>query len=125
MKFNIVRDQLLNALNDVMKAVSSKTTIPILTGIKIDVSTEGIRLTGSDADITIQTFIPTEKDGQQLIQIDETGSIVLQARMFNEIIRKLPTNEVEIEVTENYQTRIRSGKLQKKGLFALQQTAIV
>lgn len=110
MKFNIVRDQLLNALNDVMKAVSSKTTIPILTGIKIDVSTEGIRLTGSDADITIQTFIPTEKDGQQLIQIDETGSIVLQARMFNEIIRKLPTNEVEIEVTENYQTRIRSGK---------------
>ena len=39
-----------------MKAVSSKTTIPILTGIKIDVTNEGMTLTGSDADITIQTL---------------------------------------------------------------------
>lgn len=110
MKFDIMRDRLLDGLNDVMKAVSSKTTIPILTGIKIDVSTEGMTLTGSDADITIQTSIPVEEDGQQLIHVHQTGSIVLQARMFNEIVRKLPTNEVEIEVTENFQTRIQSGK---------------
>lgn len=110
MKFTIQRDHLLAALNDVMKAVSSKTTIPILTGIKIDASEDGIRITGSDADITIQTFVPTEKDGDQLIQVESPGSIVLQARMFNEIVRKLPTNEVEIEVSEQYQTRIQSGK---------------
>ncbi|MGG0656108.1 DNA polymerase III subunit beta [Rummeliibacillus pycnus] len=110
MKFDIMRDRLLDGLNDVMKAVSSKTTIPILTGIKIDVSTNGMTLTGSDADITIQTSIPVEEDGEQLIQVAEPGSIVLQARMFNEIIRKLPTNDVEIEVSENFQTRIRSGK---------------
>lgn len=110
MKFDILRDRLLEGLNDVMKAVSSKTTIPILTGIKIDVTTEGIRLTGSDADITIQTFIPVEEDGQQIIHITETGSIVVQARMFNEIVRKLPTNEVEIQVTAGFQTHIRSGK---------------
>jgi len=110
MKFTIQRDHLLAALNDVMKAVSSKTTIPILTGIKIDASEDGIRVTGSDADITIQTFVPTEKDGEQLIQVESPGSIVLQARMFNEIVRKLPTNEVEIEVSEQYQTRIQSGK---------------
>ena len=110
MKFNILRDRLLEGLNDVMKAVSSKTTMQILTGIKIDITNEGIRLTGSDADITIQTFIPVEEDGQEIIQVIETGSIVLQARMFNEIIRKLPTNEVEIEVTAGLQTHIRSGK---------------
>lgn len=110
MKFDILRDRLLEGLNDVMKAVSSKTTIPILTGIKIDVTTEGIRLTGSDADITIQSFIPVEEDGQQIIHITETGSIVVQARMFNEIVRKLPTNEVEIQVTAGFQTHIRSGK---------------
>ncbi|CAM5197392.1 Beta sliding clamp OS=Ureibacillus acetophenoni OX=614649 GN=SAMN05877842_105210 PE=3 SV=1 [Ureibacillus acetophenoni] len=110
MKFDIMRDRLLDALNDVMKAVSSKTTIPILTGIKIDVTEEGMRLTGSDADITIQTFIPIEDNGDQLINISETGSIVLQARMFNEIVRKLPTNDVEIEVTNGFQTHIRSGK---------------
>ncbi|MGX9132812.1 DNA polymerase III subunit beta [Rummeliibacillus sp. JY-2-4R] len=110
MKFDIMRDRLLDGLNDVMKAVSSKTTIPILTGIKIDVSTEGMTITGSDADITIQTSIPVEEDGKQLIHVTEPGSIVLQARMFNEIVRKLPTNDVEIEVTEQFQTRIRSGK---------------
>ncbi len=110
MKFDIMRDRLLDGLNDVMKAVSSKTTIPILTGIKIDVSTEAMTLTGSDADITIQTSIPVEEDGKQLIHVTEPGSIVLQAKMFNEIVRKLPTNDVEIEVTEQFQTRIRSGK---------------
>lgn len=110
MKFDILRDRFLNGLNDVMKAVNSKTTIPILTGIKIDVTNEGINLTGSDADITIQTFIPVEENGEQIINIGETGSIVLQARMFNEIVRKLPTNEVEIEVTNGFATNIRSGK---------------
>ncbi|WP_010308337.1 DNA polymerase III subunit beta [Kurthia senegalensis] len=110
MKFTILREQLLNGVNDVLKAVSSKTTIPILTGIKLDASKEGLTLTGSDADITIQVFIPTEKDGEELIQVTTPGSIVLQARMFNEIVRKLPTKDVEIEVLENYQTRIRSGK---------------
>lgn len=109
MKFDIMRDRLIDGLNDVMKAVSSKTTIPILTGIKIDVTNEGMTLTGSDSDITIQTFIPVEENGDQLINIIETGSIVLQARMFYEIVRKLPTNDVEIEVTNGYQTNIRSG----------------
>ncbi|MBU0904637.1 MAG: DNA polymerase III subunit beta [Firmicutes bacterium] len=110
MKFEIMRERLLNGLSDVMKAVSSKTTIPILTGIKLEISEQGLRLTGSDSDITIQTFIPTEENGEQVIRVIEEGSIVLQARVFNEIIRKLPTNDVEIEVNDSYQTHIRSGK---------------
>lgn len=114
MKFEIVRDELLDALNDVMKAISSKTAIPILSGIKIDVDNKGISMTGSDSDITICTFIPVEKDGKQLIKIESEGSIILQARVFNEIIRKLPTNEVNISVTEGYQTAIVSGKSEFK-----------
>ncbi len=110
MKFEIMRERLLNGLSDVMKAVSSKTTIPILTGIKLEISEQGLRLTGSDSDITIQTFIPTEENGEQVIRVIEEGTIVLQARVFNEIIRKLPTNDVEIEVNDSYQTHIRSGK---------------
>ena len=110
MKFDIIREHLLAGLNDVMKAVSSKTTTPILTGIKLDITNEGLHLTGSDADITIQTFIPVEENGKQIINVTTTGSIVLQARMFNEIVRKLPTNEVEIEVSNSFATHIRSGK---------------
>lgn len=110
MKFDVMRDSLLEGLNDVMKAVSSKATIPILTGLKLEVSEKGLHITGSDSDITIQTFIPIEKNGERIINVSESGSIVLQARVFNEIIRKLPTNEVEIEVTNQFQTHIRSGK---------------
>lgn len=110
MKFEIMRQQLLDGLNDVMKAVSSKTTIPILTGIKLEVTEDGLKLTGSDSDITIQTFIKAVENGDQVIRVIEEGSIVVQARMFNEIIRKLPTSDVEIEVNENYHTHIRSGK---------------
>lgn len=110
MKFEILRDQLLDALNDVMKAISQKVAIPILTGIKIEVDQNGMTMTGSDSDITIRTFIPAEKDGEQIIQVSEKGSIVLQAKVFSEIVRKLPTNDVTIEVENGMQTHIRSGK---------------
>ncbi|WP_277587471.1 DNA polymerase III subunit beta [Psychrobacillus antarcticus] len=110
MKFEVMRDSLLEGLSNVIKAVSSKTTNPILTGLKLEVTNKGLYITGSDSDITIQTFIPVEKNGEQVITITETGSIVLQARVFNEIVRKLPTNDVEIEVTNQFQTHIKSGK---------------
>jgi len=110
MKFEVMRDSLLEGLSDVIKAVSSKTTIPILTGLKLEITNKGLYITGSDSDITIQTFIPVEKNGEQVISITKPGSIVLKARVFNEIVRKLPTNNVEIEVTNQFQTHIRSGK---------------
>lgn len=110
MKFEISRDRLIDGLSDVMKAVSSKAAVPILTGIKLEVDDEGLYLTGSDSDITIRTFVPAEEDGEQLIRTDERGAIVLQAKYFSEIVRKLPTNLVEIEVSNHLQTHIRSGK---------------
>ncbi len=114
MKFEIVRDELLDALNDVMKAISSKVAIPILTGIKIEINQRGMTMTGSDSDITICTFIPLERDGKELIKVEEKGSIVLQAKVFSDIIRKLPTNDVKISVTEGLQTLIQSGKSEFK-----------
>ena len=68
MKFEIIRDELLDGLNDVMKAISQKVAIPILTGIKIEVDEKGMTMTGSDSDITICTFIPAESDGEQLLK---------------------------------------------------------
>ena len=47
---------------DVLKAVASRTTIPILIGIKLDATGEGVYLTGSDSDISIKSFIPKEED---------------------------------------------------------------
>lgn len=110
MKFIIQRDYLVRSVQDVMKAVSSKTTIPILTGIKIVATNEGVTLTGSDSDISIESFIPIEESGDEIVEIKEQGSIVLQARFFSEIVKKLPKDTVEIEVQSNLLTIIRSGK---------------
>ena len=110
MKFIIQRDHLVQSVQDVMKAVTSRTTIPILTGIKIVASNEGVTLTGSDSDISIQTFIPREEGGDEIVEVKESGAIVLNARFFSEIVKKLPTDTVEIEVLSHLQTVIRSGK---------------
>jgi len=110
MKFIIQRDRLVHSVQEVMKAVTSRTTIPILTGIKINTTTEGITLTGSDSDISIQSFIPAEEDGNEIVEVQASGDIVLNARFFSEIVKKLPMDTVEIEVQTNFQTIIRSGK---------------
>lgn len=109
MKFVIQRDQLINSVQNVMKAISSRTTIPILTGMKIEATTEGIKLTGSDSDISIESFIPSEEDGIVYVENIEPGSIVLQAKYFPDIVRKLPQNTVEIESDNSRNVTIRSG----------------
>ena len=110
MKFIIQQDKLIASVQNVMKAISSRTTVPILTGMKIEAIQQGITLTGSDSDISIQSFIPREEDGIVYVEDIETGTIVLHARYFPEIIRKLPEKTVEITVDENFKVTIKSGK---------------
>ncbi len=110
MQFIIQRNRLINSVQHVMRAVSSRTTIPILTGIKIVADNNGITFTGSDSDISIESFIPVEEDGDQLIEMKQTGSIVLNARFFGDIVRKLPMDTVEIFAEDTQHVLIKSGK---------------
>jgi DNA polymerase III subunit beta len=110
MKFTIQKDYLVQSVQDVMKAVSSRTTIPILTGIKMVASEEGVTLTGSDSDISIESFIPAEDEGKEIVELEKSGSVVLPARFFSEIVKKLPKETVQIEVQSHFSTVIRSGK---------------
>lgn len=110
MKFIIERDQLITSVQDVMKAISSRTVIPILTGMKIEAKQHGITLTGSDSDISIESYIPAEDNGIVHVEQIEEGSVVLQAKYFPDIVRKLPEKTVEIEVDANLKVTIRSGK---------------
>jgi DNA polymerase-3 subunit beta len=104
MKFTVNRNLFLENLNNVMRAISSRATIPILSGIKLDLSDEDLVLSGSDTDISIQITIPVSED----LTVASTGSIVLPARFFNEIIKKLPGKEFSFEVKESFQTEIKS-----------------
>lgn len=109
MQFVINKDEFVQSIQHVTKAISSKTTIPILTGIKIEATAEGVTLTGSDSDISIESFIPNEEDGKINVQVLQTGSIILQAKIFPEIIKKLPEDQVEIIVQDQFAATIRSG----------------
>ena len=104
MQFTINRNLFLENLNNVMRAISSRATIPILSGIKLNLTDEMLTLTGSDTDISIEIQIPVNDD----LIVQSTGSIVLPARFFSEIVKKLPGKDFSFEVKESFQTKIVS-----------------
>ncbi|WP_202081573.1 DNA polymerase III subunit beta [Caldalkalibacillus salinus] len=105
----IDREYLAEAVGHVSKAVSTRTTIPILTGIKVAVLDGECVLTGSDSDISIQSAIPFEIEGKEIVKVVKLGSIVLPAKYVTDIVKKLPDQKVEIEVVDQFITTIRSG----------------
>ena len=109
MKFTIKRNAFIKKLTDVQRAISSKTAIEILTGLKITATENSITLTGSDSDISIENEISTDDSNYELL-IDEPGSIVLPARFFSEIIKRLPESTFTIEVNDHFQATITSGQ---------------
>lgn len=109
MEFSIKRDYFITQLNDTLKAISPRTTLPILTGIKIEATNEGIVLTGSDSEISIEITIPNEVDGEEIVEVKEPGSVVLPGRFFVDIIKKLPGTEVKLSTNDQFQTLITSG----------------
>jgi len=118
MKISILKNVLNESIQHVSKAISSRTTIPILSGIKLDVTYSGVTLTASDTDISIQSFIPSEDEKHTIVQVERPGSVVLPAKFFVEIIKKLPSQEIHMEVKDQFQTFISAGatEIQMVGL---------
>ena len=99
MKFTIKREILLDALNKVSKAISTKNLIPVLGGIKFDLKKKKLTLTASDNDITIQTIIESNSDDE--FKIDNDGSIIISGKYILDIVRKLPDEFINIEVVDD------------------------
>ena len=104
MKFVIKKNILLDNLLNTSKAISSRNLIPILTGIKFELKKEGLYLSASDSDISIQSFI--KKD--DIKEISEVGSIVISGKYIVEIIRKLPDSDISIEVVDGFNMIIQT-----------------
>lgn len=102
MNFKIKRTTLLHSLSKTTKAVSIRSPLPVLTGIKFDLQTDQLILTGSDSDITIQTTIEKNED----LEIYEVGSVVLSAKYILEIVRKIDSEWISIEIIDGLLTRI-------------------
>lgn len=92
MKVICSKENLLEGINIVQKAVSTKTTLPILEGILIEAD-EKVKMTGNDLEIGIECYVEAD--------VKKKGSIVLNSKMFGDIVRRLPDAEVLMEVKEN------------------------
>ena len=102
MKITCNKSNLVKGVSIVSKAVPSKTTMPILECILIDATTDIIKLTANDMELGIMTEISGD--------IIDRGMIAIDAKIFSEIVRKLPDNEVTIETLDNLQTVITCEK---------------
>lgn len=98
MKFVCSQKDLLKGVNIVLKAVPTRTTMKILECILIDASTDDIKLIANDMELGIETIIKGD--------ISEHGIIALDAKIFSEIVRELPDNDVTITTDQSFQTNI-------------------
>ena len=95
MKFICSQQSLSKALSTVSKAVTSRTTIPILKGILLNATADGkLVLSASDLDLSIEKTIPD-------VNVIEEGSLVASSKLFTDIIRKLPNEDISIEQKED------------------------
>ena len=103
MKLKIKRELLLENLNKVSKAISTKNLIPTLAGIKFDLTKEGLTLTASNNDITIQKFIKIEENN---MSIEKEGIIIIQGKEILDIVRIIKEEEINIEVIDELKVLI-------------------
>ena len=93
MKIKIGQRELSKHINIAQKAISSRSTLQILDGILLETIDGKLKLTATDLEISIETFVECE--------VIEEGSIVLNSRIFGDIVKKLPNDEINIETNEN------------------------
>ncbi len=102
MKFSCLKSDLLSALSIALKAVPSKTSLPILECILMEAQDGELKLTTNDMEMGIETVIDA--------QVKEQGKLALNAKIFSEIVRKLPEDTVVVEEKENRSVLISCGK---------------
>lgn len=102
MKIICSKSNLVKGVSIVSKAVPAKTTMPILECILVDATTDIIKFTANDMELGIETIVEGD--------ILRKGMIAIDAKIFSEIVRKLPDNEVVIEADDNLQTTITCEK---------------
>ena len=82
MRFTLNTNELVSALSVATHALSPRSTMPILEGVLLETSSEGLRVTCSDGAMTISSMVPAT--------IEEAGRIVMPCRLFCDVVRMLP-----------------------------------
>lgn len=124
MYFKVSKKQFYNALSVVSRAISTYSPLPAFSGIKIDANETSLVLTGSDSDMSIQTTLTT--DDEYVLEINDRGSIVIEAKYILEIVRKIDSDEIEFEVIDASLTKIsgHSAEFKINGMKATEYPSI-
>ncbi len=93
MKFIIKQKDLSKHIGIVQKAITTRSTLQILDGILIETNKDKLKLVGTDLDLSIETYVDC--------QIEREGSIVVNSRIFGDIVRKLPDAPIYIDIVDN------------------------
>ena len=104
MKMLIEKKILLGGLNAVSRALSTRNIIPVLNGIKFDLTKKGLYLTATDNDITIQYFI----DKKDIKSIDDVGVSIIYGKSMLEIVKRLPETDILIENFEGNEVSFKT-----------------
>ncbi|PEJ53119.1 MULTISPECIES: DNA polymerase III subunit beta [unclassified Bacillus (in: firmicutes)] len=110
MEFNINNDYFNQAISEVSRVISLKTTIPILTGIKIVANSQGLTLIGSNSEIVIEKTIPIEINDVKIVEVSKPGSIVVSAKYISDLVKKLPS-KIKVTVNEKQLMTIQSDEI--------------
>ena len=102
-KFSVERAQLLRALSHVQSVVEKRSTVPVLSNVKLEIEGDNLRLTATDTEISITETIPVKANAK--------GATTLPAQVLYDIIRKLPEgSDVEFNETKQGQVEVKSGR---------------
>ena len=102
MKFSCEKETLLNLLNIASRAVTGKSSMPLLEGLLLAADADTLTITGYDLSMGIRTTAQ--------VDVVEPGRIVLNSRLFCEIVRKLPQDVVYLETDDKLMTTIKCGR---------------
>lgn len=112
-KFSVNHSILSTVVSELHKVCIARSVIPILSGIKIVASKNGLKLTGGNSELFIEKTIPLELNGEKVVEVIEEGSVVVQSKFISEILKKLPGN-VHIQADTNNAIRIQSDEVVMK-----------
>ena len=101
MRFTIKREELLKGLNIANRAVANKVNVAVLQNVKLELNEKGLFITGSNYDITIKTQIPYRFNGEEIIRNYKEGAVLLESKLLTEIVRKIESDEMAIDVVDS------------------------
>lgn len=110
MRFICTKQTLHDAVVNVSKAVSERSTLPSLEGIRFKLENSTLELTGYDLELGIRTNIA--------VKSEDSGEFIVNARLLAEMVKKIPAEDILFDVSESYQITL-SGGATRYNLFAL------